>query len=317
MVYGYSTVHAAIRMAAARVTRFGYSQCSFKPQRVTVGGKTTVLPRGYLLQMSYDLVGAGADYPEWQGPPRRTLVICTQQRSGSTLLGEALYFSGGLGCPLEYFHGGFRPGFAARWKAGDLPTYVAALRHRTDPSNSRSSFSGGTSSSSCANTHRANSPTFSGSRLPPVPPTIHRRILAIISGILPNPTFVLLGRRDQIGQAVSQYRAVEARRWRKFVEGAAGGEPAHNFNLTFRILAAIQLHNAHWHDFFRANGACYHALDYEDLAQSYETTLARLFAAIGRPDASIPPPRLHKQADGHSERLARQFIVGAREMTRR
>ncbi len=50
----------------------------------------------------YDLVRAEADYPEWQGPPRRTLLICTQPRSGSTLLGEALWFAGGLGCPLEY-----------------------------------------------------------------------------------------------------------------------------------------------------------------------------------------------------------------------
>jgi hypothetical protein len=37
--------------------------------------------------MSYDLADAGADYPEWHGPPCRTLVICTQQRSGSTLTG--------------------------------------------------------------------------------------------------------------------------------------------------------------------------------------------------------------------------------------
>lgn len=116
---------------------------------------------------------------------------------------------------------------------------------------------------------------------------------------------------------MSHYRAAEARFWRKFDEGAAGGEPVYDFDLTFRILAAIQLHNAHWHDFFRANGACCHALDYEDLAQSYELTLARLFAAIGRPDARIPPPRLHKQADGHSERLARQFIAEVREVTRR
>jgi LPS sulfotransferase NodH len=269
--------------------------------------------------MSYDLVDAGADYPEWQGSPRRSLVICTQQRCGSTLLGEAVYFSGGLGCPLEYFHSGFRPGFAARWKADDLPAYVAALhRHRTDPS--------GTLAiklfwRDVVHLLREYAPSeftdlfwFTPA---PMPQTIHRRILAIISGILPNPTFVLLGRRDQIGQAVSHHRAGEAGSWRKFAEGAAGGEPAHDFGLTFRILAAIQLHNAHWHDFFRANGACYHALDYEDLVQSYESTLARLFAAIGRSDARIPPPRLHKQADGHSERLARQFFADAREMTRR
>ena len=202
--------------------------------------------------MSYDLADAGADYPEWHGPPRRTLVICTQQRSGSTLLGEAIYFSGGLGCPLEYFHGGFRPGFAARWKADDLPTYVAALhRHRTDPSGTLAIKLFWRDVVRLVREYAPSEFTDLFWFTPaPMPPTIHRRIFAIISEILPNPTFVLLGRRDQIGQAVSHYRAVEARSWRKFVESAAGGEPAHDFDLTFRTLAAIQLHNAHWHDFF-------------------------------------------------------------------
>ena len=50
----------------------------------------------------YDLASAAHDYPIWEGLPRRTVLLCTHPRSGSTLLGEALYFAGGLGCPLEY-----------------------------------------------------------------------------------------------------------------------------------------------------------------------------------------------------------------------
>jgi LPS sulfotransferase NodH len=62
-------------------------------------------------------------------------LICTHPRSGSTLLGEALYFAGDLGCPLEYFHAGFRPTLAARWGCAGLEDYGRAVhRWRTDPS---------------------------------------------------------------------------------------------------------------------------------------------------------------------------------------
>ena len=46
-----------------------------------------------------------------------------------------LTFAGGLGCPLEYFHPGFRPALQARWQANYLASYVGQLhRFRTDPS---------------------------------------------------------------------------------------------------------------------------------------------------------------------------------------
>src|ERR1700761_2030228 len=83
----------------------------------------------------YDLATAEHDYPARDGAPLRTILICTHPRSGSTLLGEALYFAGGLGCPLEYFHAGFRPALARRWKCSDLSDYGAAVhRWRTDAS---------------------------------------------------------------------------------------------------------------------------------------------------------------------------------------
>jgi hypothetical protein len=81
----------------------------------------------------YDLSTAKADYPDWAGTPNRSVIVCAHQRSGSTLLGEALYAAGGFGCPLEYFHAGFRPGFAKRWKTDDFRSYLRELyKHRTD-----------------------------------------------------------------------------------------------------------------------------------------------------------------------------------------
>ena len=83
---------------------------------------------------AYDLATAVADYPPWEGRPRSTLVLAAHPRSGSTLLGEAIHAAGGAGLPLEYFHRGFRPRFAARWRTRSLDAYIgAAHRFRTDP----------------------------------------------------------------------------------------------------------------------------------------------------------------------------------------
>src|SRR5262249_3954211 len=76
---------------------------------------------------SYDLATERGDYPDRDGPPNRTLLVCCHPRSGSTLLGEAIFTAGGLGCPLEYLHRGFRPAFAARWKTPDLDAFIGAL----------------------------------------------------------------------------------------------------------------------------------------------------------------------------------------------
>lgn len=53
------------------------------------------------------------------GRLRRTILLRSEQRSGSTLLGDALSFAGGLGCPLDYVHAGFR--------------LVASVPDETDP----------------------------------------------------------------------------------------------------------------------------------------------------------------------------------------
>ena len=83
----------------------------------------------------YDLCTDVADYPVRTAPPRRSILVCTSMRSGSTLLGEAMYFAGGLGCPLEYYHAGFRPSFEERWDVHEIGAYTAALhRWRTDES---------------------------------------------------------------------------------------------------------------------------------------------------------------------------------------
>jgi len=259
----------------------------------------------------YDLVRPSADYPDWVGPPRRTFLICTQQRAGSTLLGEAIYFAGGLGCPLEYYHEGFRPGFEERWKTRDLAAYNATLhRVRTDPSGVFSIKLFWWDLVRLAveiEPEEFNSPyRMHASR---TEYDVYRRLLALVSGLFPSPTFVFLVRRDEIRQAVSHVVAGTTRYWRKF-EGDRDRTSSvpYDFDATVQRLAEVQNDNAHWLNFFRVNGLQYHHIAYEDLAQDYEKIVRTFFDAIGRPDAAIHPPRLRKQADGHSEALLQRFL---------
>ena len=224
---------------------------------------------------------------------------------------EAIYFAGGLGCPLEYYQPGFRPWLAQRWNTADLYAFTAALhRFRTDPSGvfSVKLFWHGITAMV-----RELKPNEFARPLPTAPSAAdaatYRRMFSALSDLFPAPSFVFLARRDEIYQAVSLYVAGATRAWRQYEGVMPNGDrtPPYDFDIILQLLARIQNHKAHWINFFRANELRYRTIYYEDLEQDYEGTLRKLFTAIGRPDAPIPPPRLQKQADFHSDALTRKF----------
>lgn len=268
----------------------------------------------------YDLVEVGADYPAWNGPPRRSLLICTTQRSGSTLLGEAIYFAGGLGCPLEYFHGGFRPGFEQRWGATGFRDYLDALyRRRTDPSGVLAVKLFWRDIVDIAReVDSALDEALSGAASAGLEPETYRRIFDLLSGLFPDPVFVRLTRQDQLRQAASFAIASMTRSWRRFADSnpRRSEDADYAFAVMLRSLASVQRENARWTGFFAANGPPRCTLAYEDLQRDYEGTVRRLFEALGRPDAPIAPPRLQKQAGPHSETLLETFLEEFRQRAR-
>jgi LPS sulfotransferase NodH len=266
----------------------------------------------------YDLITEAANYPQWTGNPKRTILICTQQRSGSTLLGEAMYFAGGLGCALEYFHAGFRPGFESRWATTTFNDYRDALyKFRTDPTGTLSvklfwadvmdllRERDGSTFNHLARTQAS----F-------IVNDAYRQTMTILSELFPNPTFVLLTRRDHMRQAVSLSIAAQSRHWRWFAgtpKRKSLREPDYQFDRIMRFIAEIQRKNGHWNRFFDANGIKPCRIVYEELASDYAGTLAKTFAYLGRPDAAIPPPRLNKQADERSDAFCARFLAEFRQ----
>lgn len=260
----------------------------------------------------YDLSLGANDFAAWDGPPRRSLVICSHPRSGSTLLGEAVHFAGGLGCPLEYLHRGFRPTLADRWGAPDLDSYVTAMHQwRTDPSGT---FSIKLFWQDVEEVAHERAPD----RFPP-PHTLspdacddatYRAYHDLLADILPAPRFVLLERRDTLRQAVSAMIASQTGLWRA-IPGVGRSEARGTAEYDYdRILALVSFGRDsadHWTRYFQAIGATPRRVAYEDLVRDYAATVGTLLADLGRP-GEAPAQRMRRQSDEVGEAMVLRFL---------
>jgi len=226
------------------------------------------------------------------------------------LLSEALFFAGGLGCPLEYFHAGFRPSFEARWDVTALSGYLQALyRCRTDASGVFSLKLFWDDVPTLLNELAPGAFDWDDAQPSSIADARYRNIHAQLQGIFPNPRYIWLRRNDTVAQAVSVSVANQRRRWRQIDTS----DPAHRRQVEFRfdrlleVLARIQRRDAHWQRFFAANQLDPIDLRYEALAGDYEREVRKLLAMLGRESAPIPAPRLKKQADAQSAQIADMF----------
>lgn len=256
----------------------------------------------------YDLTTAEHDYPEWHGRPKRSIVVLTAPRSGSTLLGEALHATGRLGCALEYLHCGFRPTFVGRWNAPDLPSFVRALhRHRTSPTGTLAIKFFWRDLHEVFN--EAQGTAADATRVSPGAAN-YAAMHQLIAELFPNPTYVFLTRRDRVRAAVSAYVALCTGVYRAFGEHDLGRTRAnvpYNYEKILECLAARDYAFAHWRAFIRANDLSPISLDYETLTTDYEASMRAVLSQLG--DLSAPiRPRMQRQSAAGSEALLLQFL---------
>jgi LPS sulfotransferase NodH len=260
----------------------------------------------------YDLATAEHDYPARPGLPLRTILICTHPRSGSTLLGEALYFAGGMGCPLEYFHAGFRPALAARWGCTGLSDYGRAVhRWRTDASGTLSvklfwrdvaELAGELKPGRFDDLHQR----------PPeaTTPDMYREIAELLAPLFPAAHYIHLVRRDRVRQAVSAAAAVQTGIWRQIPQMGERTEvapPSFDFATIERLIAYADFCHRHWRGFFAAIGAAPHSLFYEDLTRDHDASVKAVLDHLGS-TAAVPPVRMKRQSDGRNEAMVLRFL---------
>lgn len=261
----------------------------------------------------YDLTTEEHDYPEWVGPPKRTLLLCSHPRSGSTLLGEAIYFAGGLGCPLEYFHGGFRPGLAEQWGTQTLAEHAREVhRRRTDPS--------GTLSvklfwRDIAHMAMELEPARFGAEFDKVlpedlAPEDYRHIAGLLEPFLPSASYVHLWRRDRVRLAVSSLTAAQTGLWREIP--AMGKQPAsgvaeYDFRRIDALVAVADFAHAHWRNYFAAIGAPAYPITYEQIAADYAGSVRGLLDHLGSA-AEVPPIRMQRQSSAGNEAFVLRYL---------
>ena len=261
----------------------------------------------------YDLTTEAYDYPDWAGPPRQTLLVCAHPRSGSTLLGEALYFAGAVGCPLEYFHGGFRPDLAARWGTASLPEHVREVhRRRTDPSGvlSVKLFWRDVAQMAAELDPRNFGPDFE--RAPPedVDPETYRRIAALLEPLFPHARHIHLWRRDRIRQAISSLTAAQTGLWREIPESGIMppvAAPEYDFERIDALVCFGDFCHAHWRNYFAAIDSAPHEMTYEAVNRDYEATVAATLAWLGR-EGPVPTARMRRQSGVNTEAFVLRYL---------
>jgi LPS sulfotransferase NodH len=265
----------------------------------------------------YDLATDAADYAPWTAEsPERSFVVCTSVRSGSTLLGEAMYAAGGMGCPLEYFHVGFQPTFEERWRTHGFDDYRRELfRRRTDP--------GGSFGLKifwrdiivlCERRFPGTTDGLDLLKDPSVAPNGgYAMVWRVLQELVPNAHYILLARRDKARQAISAFTAVRTGQWRDLADtSAAVSPPGYDYDTILRTFQHGHHTHRSWLEMFEHAGVRPVEVFYEDLARDLPETVGRMLDALPHSaphrERLAQPMRLRRQAGAASEQLLMRFL---------
>lgn len=227
-------------------------------------------------------MSAARDFPH-HAPLRFKYAICCGHRTGSNLLGEALYESGVAGDPMEYFNLRFLQALIASRKVAQLnvEAYLQEMRaRRTSPNGV---FGVNVKIDQLNGIFKNNADAY--------------------AGLIRDNDFVLyLYRRDKLKQAISVYIArsrdlfnvpsdISDEEVRKLVETI----DYDHAGIADCLHGCIQIEQA-WLEFFRKYKVDFEPLAYEDFVADYEGTLRGLLTRFGvdREQQRIPPQPLKK-----------------------
>ncbi len=212
--------------------------------------------------------------------------ICSTPRSGSHFLGQLLYGSRRMGCPLEYFNRGNIVYWHERARAAgvsDLLQFLVTIR---------------TSPNGCFGLKAH----FSHLQ------TLARHIA--LDEFATAYSHIQIVRRDLLAQAISFARAEQTGEW--ISRGPASGVTAvYDRPLIRRCLIEITRQNASWECFFHAYGVRPLVVEYKSLAADPPQFVRKVASFVGvdlPTDEPIPGPRTSRQRDEESEAWRERFV---------
>src|SRR5690242_5769404 len=232
--------------------------------------------------------------------PKLSYTIWFTQRTGSTLLCQALEGTGIAGIPNEWFWSWLR----------DQPTdNPAELQMRLWES-------GSTSNGIFGVKHSFHEPHFSQlielfHEFPTCPPKEGNRA-RIWECALPNHRHIFMTRRNKIRLAVSWWKAIKTQEWHR----RSGAPPklvdlsnAYDFDAIHHLYDECSMREAGLQEFFSEGNIVPLTIVYEDFIDEYEKTVRKIleFLELDTISLNITSPSLVPTADDISEEWVQRF----------
>lgn len=223
-------------------------------------------------------------------PANRGYAICTSGRSGSNLLCQYLSSTGILGNPLEYFNGSGR-------RSLGYPEYPDEPSRQIDWILAEGATPNG---------------IYGLKAFPAQIEQIERSIRW--TELLPGLKFVLLKRRDILGQALSAVRALQTAQWRASMP--ARGPAIYDGAQIYERLQFAARDYGWWDIFFAHQAVAPTIIVYEDLLadpQAAVDQVANLFGLCGYARVASERIDLTLQRDATTEEWRARFIAEYRD----
>jgi LPS sulfotransferase NodH len=237
-------------------------------------------------------------------PPSLSYLICCAERTGSTLLGDALIGTGIAGRPRSYFNrvAHYNPKMQKILKnAKDDESYLdKVIVAATTPN--------GVFGAKVHWQHFLNLAAKVERRLQMTASTVPASVPERLRSHFPDLRYIWLVRRNAVARAISHYRVKKTNRWQldsRWITDDTGGEgePGFDFDGIEAFVRLGEAEDAHWRGFFQGHEIVPLELIYEELVRDIEGAVRRVLEFLGIPaeDVKVPPPTLRQQADHRSQ----------------
>lgn len=245
--------------------------------------------------------------------PRFSYLICSTQRSGSSLFAEYLSGSGMAGQPgVEYFYSENEALYMQQWGTADLRSYcrqVVAVS-TTDNGVCGVKIMVDHLERLIARLREENQRPTAGTR-------------EVLEEFFPNLHHVWICRRDKVRQAVSWAKALQTGVWSQLKgeaeSASAAAEVRYDPEQIDRLLDEILISEAAWQRYFIDVGADPYVITYEELVADPEKQINRLLRHWGiltADEVRLPEPQLKKQSDARSQEWMEQYLQYRRQRPR-
>jgi LPS sulfotransferase NodH len=235
--------------------------------------------------------------------PSLAYLICCCERTGSTLLGNALIGTGVAGRPRSYFNRVAHYNPRMRRILGNASDDIEYL----DRVVAAATTPNGVFGAKVHWAHFLNLVAKTG-RSPQVEPGgLAASMPDRLRRDFPDLRYIWLIRGNAVARAISHYRVKKTGRWQldsRWVTDDTGGEgePGFDFDEIEAFVRLGEAEDARWRQYFQEHDISPLKLTYEELVQDLEGAVRQVLGFLGIPadNVSVCPPTLRKQADDRS-----------------